>query len=587
MDDMTMKRIGLAAVVLLVVAGCKSQPEVEPYEVANEAEGERSELLDKEVEASGAVERDEDWERNIEMSLEEPPEELSKTIDAEFDDWSDSEFRSFRSGEHVVEGDHMWDGASDASTRVAARLGEGHLYMAVEVRDDTVIDAASVDPFADSVVVWMRDPALANLADHLPEPIVEEYKIRPKIGVLFTPDGQFWRRDEGPGGLYRRGIEAATVKTNSGYRVEVAMKLGVLQQVGALPMPSLAFRVDVIDGDNPERRGAQTTISTVPPEEGGGSRFALLESEGWYPYASLDETPPREDAVGRWRISKEGWTFDAIEVPPEDWRRFPKLDALERAMRKQDMLGEVCPAAKRDSRIVESYTSKAGSERVALLACGTLSPEGRCPSDAATDLLWLRLVERGGSWSLDRSVAVNEEPLSQCPGARVDGEPYYDRFSMAPLGMIDDSVWAVGWHKHFDGSDGIVRQSGIWMLNASQDSPNIAEAQTSKTVADRRARTKSNSRVYLTSIDENPGRDICEIEHIDEQRCRGLNRRCQTMARGRETIAHIKMWQPEVGTFERYMMSTHRNCDAPFQFGERDAYMLYHRGARLGLMKAE
>jgi hypothetical protein len=586
MHEIPMERMWLAGLAVLTLAGCKSQPEVEPYEVADEAEGERSELLDKEVEASGTVEQDEEWERNIEMSLDQPPEELGKTIDGEFDDWSDADFRSFRSGEHVVDGDHMWDGASDASTRVAARLGEGHLYMAVEVRDDTVIDAASVDPFADGVVVWMRDPELANLADDLPDTIVEEYKVRPQIGVLFTPDGQFWRRDEGPGGLYRRGIEAATVKTNRGYRVELAMKLGVLQQVGALPAPGVAFRVDVIDGDNPKRRGAQTTISTVPPEE-EGARFALLESEGWYPYASLDETPPREDAVGRWRISKDGWTFDAIEVPPEDWKRFPKLEALERAMRKKGMLEEVCPAAKRESRIVESYTSRSGSERVALLACGTLAPEGRCPADAETNLFWLRLVERGDGWRLEHSVSANPEPLSQCPDSRVDGEPYYNRFSMAPLGMVDESVWAVGWHKHLEGSDGIVRQSGVWMLNADGSSSSVAEVQTSRTVADRRARTKSNSRVYLTPVDEKPGRDICEIERIEEQRCRGLNRRCRTGDRGRETIAHIKMWQPEAGGFERYMMSTHRNCDPPFQFGERDAYMLYHRGARLGVIKAK
>ncbi len=582
---------GLLPAVMLVAAataatlvGCKSQPEIDPYEMADERERERSDLLDREVEAT-QTEPDDEWESDTELVLPDPPEAPEKTIDGEFDDWDDEQFQSFESSEYVVDGEQRWGGSEDSSARVAARLGEGHLYMAVDVRDDTVVDAESVDPFADGVVVWLREPQLGELARELPEPVVEEHELDPEIGVLFTPDGQFWRRDEGPAGLYRRGIEAATVRTKRGYRVEIALELGTLRQVGRLPVPEVGFRVDIIDGDTPERRQARSTLSTIPPGRPEGRRFDLLDSEGWLPYASLAETPPREDAIGRWRVTKDGWTFDAVEVPPTNWRRFGQPGALEEAMREQGMLEEVCPSATRESRMVEAYTSRRGGERVALMVCGTPADDESCPTGAETTLWWLYLAEEGDGWSLGRAVRATDEPLQQCPSARLDGEPFYENFSLSPLGMIGEPVWAVGWHSHLEGSRGFERRSGIWVLNARKQPARVGEAQTAKTVADRKARTRSRSRVFLTEVDEKPGLDICEIERIEDQRCRGLGRGCRTVDRGTETTAHIRLWQPDEEVFERYLVSSHRDCDPPFRFSERDAYLLYHRGGRVGVIR--
>jgi len=574
----------VTAVLLgVAVAGCKSQPEQKDDQAAEEAP--EANLLEAETEPEG--ERTQStWGGDLEFSIPDPPEETARTIDGEFEDWSAAEFKDFFAGEHVVEGTQFRAGRKDLGARIAAETDRGHLYLAIDVHDETVIDAESADPFADGAVLWLRDPGLAELRELLPNAVTDGKNIQPEIGILFTPDGQFWRRGDHRGELYRKGIDAATVKTKHGYRIEIALEIGVLQQAATLPMPEVAFRVDLIDGDEPERRGQQTRLTTVLPSEKGEPRYALIDFEGWLPYASLAGDPPREGALGRWKLTEHGWTFESFEVAPERWRLLPDTGALQAILDDREKTPDLCPEAKSDGRLVEAYASKGGRHRVALMVCGNRAADGECPSDADTGLLWMHFKQDGGSLRLHRALQVTDEPLNQCAHDPVPGEPFYSTFSLTPLEMIGPTVWAVGWHKSRETRNERVRQTGIWVVNGDHDPLKVGTVQTSRRESQRRSRTVSRSRVFLTDVDETEGLDLCEIERIEQQRCRGFDRRCETTDRGTETLAHIRRWRSDEGAFERLLVSKHKNCNPPFDFAKRDAYMLFHRDERLGIIKS-
>lgn len=576
-------RIGLSMAMILAF-GCKSQPELKPYEIADEAKAEREDdLLERDVEPRSRSQTS--WDGDIEFSVPTPPEKKTKDIDGEFEEWSSGDFKSFGARKNVVDGEHFWDGRSDASVRVAADSDEGHVYFAVSVRDDTVIDAGSVDPFADGVVLWLRDPGLAELRHDLPDGVKKGKSLQPELAILFTPDGQFWRRDEGPGDLYRKGITAATVETSNGYRVEMALKLGVMKQISKLPMPELAFRVELIDGDEPERRGEQTHVSTLPSPEDGEPRFAVLDLGNWLPYASLRGKPPREDALGRWQLDDGAWNFEPFEVASKHWRLMGETDAFEESLRNRRIFSKVCAKATKKAKLVEAFQSRRGHHRAALMLCGTRPTKGQCPADAKAGLFWVHLKAVGEEWTVHRALQVGET-MNQCPESPAPGKSYYTTFSFTPLDMIGTPVWALGWHQYKETSGERLHRSGIWILNTRKEQPKIGTVQTFKKVSHPGTRTLSTSRVFLTEVDETRGLDLCEVETIRDQKCRGFDHKCRTPKRGQEVITHIQMWKPAEETFEKYMMSKHRNCSAPFDFTAREAYLLFHRNDRVGIIKS-
>ncbi|MFB6350961.1 MAG: sugar-binding protein, partial [Bradymonadaceae bacterium] len=560
--------------------GCQSQPETEKDEKVDKTTPEAN-LLNVQSEKDSDRKQSK-WGGDIEHSVPEPPEKMSKTVDGKFGDWESAEFKEFGARDYVVEGTQFRNGRDDLSAEIAAQTDKGHLYLAIDVHDETVIDAKSVEPFADGAVLWLRDPGLSDLRESLPETVTDG-DIKSEIGILFTPDGQFWKQLK-EGKLYRKGVDAATVDTKSGYRIEIALEVGVMGQASKLPMPEVGFRVDVIDGDNRDRRGKQTRLTTVKPTEDDDPRYALIDFEGWRPYASLAGDPPREDALGRWKLAEKGWTFEPIEVAPERWRLLPNTDKLQAVLDGREKTPDLCPDAKSDGRLVDAYASKTGRDRIALMVCGNRAHNGECPPDAKTGLLWIHFKKESGSLQLHRALQVTDEPLNQCAHQPAPGEPFYSTFSMTPLEMIGPAVWAVGWHKTRETDAEQIRKTGIWMVNGNHDPLKVGSVQTSKKEAERRSRTISQSRVYLTKVDDNKGLDLCEIERIKEQRCRGFDRRCQTTDRGVETLAHIRRWKPEEGTFERLLVSKHENCQPPFKFAKRDAYMLFHRNERLGII---
>lgn len=565
------------------IVGCKNQPQTTSDDTAETVQETRTSSTDRAQQTERNRRKQTAWGGEIEFSLSEPPEEMSRTIDGSFDDWKDETFRSFSGAEHVVKGDRFWNDASDVSLEVAAHSDRGRLYFAVEVTDDVVLDASSDAPFSDGVVLWLRDPGLAELRTDLPESYMKGTELQPELAILFTPDGQFWRRDDENGGLYRKGIEAQTTKTDEGYRVEMALTVGVLQQVSELPMEEVAFRVEAIDGDEPKRRGKQSHFSTLPSEN-GSPKFALLGLDSWIPYEPLVGQPPREDVLGRWRLGDRGWTFDAFEVVPEDWRLLSEPSSLDQTLRDHDVYSEVCSKAREKAKLVEAYQSRRG-DRVALVLCGTRPTDGTCPDDARSHLFWMRLSSPGdGVMSLERTRRVTRKPMSQCPTRSAEDRPLHTAFSLYPLTMFETPVWAIGWHKMRESDRERLHRSGVWFVNPSRSKARIGTLETAKTRAKPRERTIEKTHLYLTPVDRKEGRDICAIETVRKQTCDDLDTGCRTRDRGVGRYAHIRMWSRSKGTFERYLMSKHRRCRARFDFTSRDAYLLFHRNKRLGLI---
>lgn len=591
---------GFAALVLGgAPAGCSgSQPEVDPYAAADEeaeensassetssetASSEKSDELFESGEDGAGERRQTTWGGDISFSVPEPPAEPSKTIDGEFDDW-DASFKSFERESLVVDGQSFWDGSSDASLRVAADSDRGYLYFAVDVTDDRVIDAESADPFADGVVLWLRDPGLVELREMLPESFRAGEEFQTELGVLFTPDGQYWRRGD-RGNLYREGIDSEAVETEDGYRVEMALQLGILQEVAELPLEQVAFRVELIDGDEPERRGVQSKMTTIKPSQAGEPRWALLDLPGWLPHAPLEGKPPREGALGRWRLEEKGWNFQSFEVAPSRWRLLGDSTSFEELLEKGDVLDEVCSEARNSRRLVEGFEDRRGKHRVGLVLCGTRATDGRCPDEATTRPFWVHMKSGGGGWTLEKALPVTDEPLEQCPGESGDERAgFHHDFSLLPLEMMGPTHWAVGWFWRAESGAEQERKSGVWFLNTEKEQPNVGQAQTYRREAGPSERTVGRSRIFLTRIDDVEGWDVCEVEHISEQSCAGLNRDCEPKPRGQSATTHIRFWRPEEGRFERYVMSKHRNCSTSFDFSEREAYMLFHRRQRLGLI---
>lgn len=556
---------------------------VDPFAAADEEDD--ADLLDEPVKTrqvqpsrtSGSATADQ-----AVMMLPDPPADKSKKIDAEIDDWKRSQARKFGSKSNVVSGEQFWKGGQDASFRVGVDSDTGHVYFWVDVRDDKVIDAGSQSVMADGVILWLRDPKLQEIVESLPDGMGEKSHIRPEMAILFTPDGQFWRYDEQDAKLYRTGIDAATKKMKNGYRLEVALTVGVLGQVAELPTEDIAFRVEVMDGDEPDRRGEQTRLSMLPDET--GPRFALYNIGGWLPYEPAKGQPPRPGALGRWQRDGDHWRFDSFEVVPSRWLVMQDVSGFDKALAASETLSELCPAARSDRKLVEAYQSRGGRHRAGLVLCGPRAPGGNCPDDAQSHLYWVHLQPEDDGWTLANYAEVTDRPLAQCVhDARPGGELYSD-FSLLPLEMLGSSAWGIGWKKTYKDGAERLEEKGIWFANPRLKEPYMGLAVTEREYATASERKLSKSHVYLALVDKTRGLDVCEVEHVEQQSCRGLDRGCTTDKHGETVQTHIKMWSPNKARFEKYLLTKHKRCNASFDFARRKGFMLLNESGRLGAL---
>ena len=192
--------------------------------------------------------------------------DLSHRIDGKVDDWDDPKVVVAETREDIVVGNGDWDGPQDASLRVVSDRDERRIYFAAEVRDETIITEGSGR--TDGVTLWLRDER--DDGTEGTGQSVDSLAMRSELGITFTPDGEvrrpnaFTSATESLETFYEDGIRAATVSTDRGYRVEVALKLGKIREVGGIPIPDLSFRFQLVDADEPTRPQALTSLVTRP-----------------------------------------------------------------------------------------------------------------------------------------------------------------------------------------------------------------------------------------------------------------------------------------------------------------------------------
>lgn len=568
--------VGLAA------SACSTPKNQQPYDpFAGSEENNQVDLFGASDEQAG--EQGDQAPTGERYTLALPPAEMNRTIDGEIDDWNARDFRSYEGRKYITSGEEFWSGNADAGFKLGVHADQGYLYFLVEVRDDNVIDAGSEQNVSDGVIIWLQDPALADLLDAMPSEISDARRINPEVGILFTPDGQFRRVGDAEEDINREEINAQTQRTKNGYRIEAALSLGALEQVAELPLKRVAYRVELLDGDDEERPGPQTRMSTHPNES--GARFAEYKLEGLLPFVPAFDPPPRPGGLGRWTLADNAWRFESFEVMPKAWRSLQDTSALDKALANADALDRACPTATHTRELVEAYQSTGGAQSAGLLICGPRAPAGRCPSNATTHIYWARFDQQGDEWTLSQHAPVTQEPLEQCASSPRPSGDLHSEFSLLPFEMLGKNIWGVGWTSTDTARQFKRVEKGIWFFNPTLSEPSIGLALSERFHARGRERTVSDSRVFLAEVDETQGLDICEIEHVQEQSCSGFNRSCRTQRHGETRQVHVQLWEPNKQRFEPYLQTKHRGCSAAsFDFSTRPGYMLLHDGARLGVV---
>lgn len=578
-------KLGIFAVVLAGLVGCggssgSDKDEAEDIRERRVSE-EDSAMLDEPVKrARASGERDKAERR---MELPQTPEIPSYEIDGQRDDWDSSLFRTFNRKSHVESGERFWRGRSDASFSVAIDSDPGFLYLMVDVVDDVVISDDS-DAVTDGVIVTFRDPNLHAFVRSVPSQSRLEELVDAETALIFLPDGRFRRYRSDAPLPDNLGLVNATIH-DGGYRVELALQLEAFEQVGQIPLQEIAFRVEVLDGDEADRPGAQTILSMLPDRGRDEPRMALYGGAGLLPHYSIGSAPPRKNAIGTWEITEREWRFTSFEARSKYWRTIDDAPAFREAIKSAEGLEALCQSSRHDVRLVEAYQSREGGHRAGLLLCGDRAPNRRCPRGSRTEAFWVLLKpDSSGDWSVVRSVTVFPEPLDQCVEEGVDGEPFHSEFSLFPMDMINPTMWAIGWTRRRDVSNLREHERGITIIDASSDREVVGSATTEsvRAVSDQRSRVEA--RVYLTDVDDDGYLDICQIEDVVDQGCSGLDRGCQTYANGRTILTTIQLYNSKIKRFQRYELSKHPGCTAEFDFASREGYLLLQTRGRIGFL---
>lgn len=516
------------------------------------------------------------------MELPETPAAPSRDVDGVADDWEKKSVRTFKDKGLVESGVRFWTGAGDLSFRVGVHADAGYLYFLVDVTDDRVLSNDD-DGLTDGVVLTIRDPNLDNLVKSAPENMRLQDMVKAETSLLFLPDGRFRRFRSEDGLPDNMGVVAVAEKKN-GYVVEIAFQIEAFEQVAAIPLQDIAFRVDVLDGDEADREGTQTVMSTLPDRGNDDARMAIYPVGGLLPHYPVSAAPPRKNAIGSWAVEDKAWAFRPFEVVSKLWVTVDDARAFEEALRASDVLKELCKSSRKDVRLIDSYQSRGGGYRAGLILCGDRVVNGKCPTGSRSELFWVMLKPKGDVWKLETVVPAFDEELTQCATMASGEEPYHHRFSLFPMDMVNDATWAVGWTRTTI-SPGLDEEStGISILNVSKTRAFSGSAITNekRSTSDQRVRTAA--RVYLTAVDKDEHLDLCQVEDYHEQYCSGVDRGCVTQEHGRSVLTTVQLFNPRTGRFEKYELSKHPGCPPDFDFTKHEGYLLLQTKGRVGFL---
>lgn len=566
--------------------GCatSSGESVDPFAVADE---QRRDILDDEPDVDESARRrarqpePDDDEMYI---IPEAQSDPARTIDATPDGWDMSERRQFRDDTNVYDGIRNWRGADDAGFSAIVDTDDSHAYFWIEVTDDTVVDSSPRD-LRDGIVIYLRDPRFDDLLDALPKSLRQALDVRVESAFAINPDGDFapYNSEEpAPKGA----VHTAAQRTDDGYRIEAAFALEAFRYISEMPLTRLAFRIDLYDTDSPHAAEVETRLSAAVDSSGQRPRFAAIDTAGLLPSKAPQQGPPRADVLGVWRFEPEGWRFRFLERMSRRWNIFRDLYAVEEELESKYQLPSTCRDSDNRRKIVEAYEHHSQDRRVALLACGTSARNARCPSGATSQLFWISMERSpdGEQWSVDETRDVFDEPLNQCPSASPAGEPTVHSFSLLPFDAIGPSVWGIGYHKQEQDSSYHLRERNLLLVDPHASDFVLTETLLEREYASGRDQILTDSRVYLTDLDDEEGLDLCTIQSVREQRCDSFRTGCETRSRGHELLTGIELWNQEEYRFEDYILQRHNKCRGSTQFSDITGFKVLILGDRLGLL---
>jgi hypothetical protein len=521
------------------------------------------------------------------MLLPETPEKPSREIDAKTDDWKTGAFRRFETREAVESGANFWNGRRDASFRVGVDADEGFLYFMFQVKDDVVVDAPQGQDPTDGLILWLRDPGLDTLGKALPSNVGLEEYVDPETAIIIYPNGRVDVWDDTGDLNFNTVMHHEVDRRANGYQIEVALELEAFEEISQIPLSEVAFRVELLDGDEPDRPGFQTKLSTLPDRGDDAPRMATYSVGGLLPHAEVGAAPPRANAIGRWKMENGKWNFVSFEVVPRYWATLEDAPGFEKALLQSDSLKDVCRTSRKDIHLIEAYQSRGGSFRTGLVLCGERAVKGRCSSRAESNVFLVSLrpeAEGSDAWRVEQAINVFEKPLPQCTFDAIRGEPFYSHFALFPLDVLSSTVWAIGWTRSVVDRGQDEEAYGVTLLNTKYKAPHLGTTKTRERRSYSDERIIGQSSVYLTYVDDDDNVDICQIEDYTEQACSGVDRGCRTYEHGKTVLTHIQMWNAKRRKFERYELSKHRRCNSSFDFSQARGYLILQLKNRIGLL---
>ena len=561
------------------------KPVAEPVD-----EGHPADIMDEPIPEHqlGPRKRKGSTDNAVGMLLPETPSEPTIGLDGDRSDWPKAvKLRRFDTKQSVEEGASYWKGKKDASMQVAVHSDDGFLYFWIEVADDTIVPTPMQEKPNDGILLWLRDPGLDAIGGALPSSINLSQYIDAETAILFLPNG----RVEAWGAVDDLDIGAImrheTVKTKTGYAIELALKVEAFEEISAIPLPKVAFRVELLDGDDGKRPGVQTKLSTTPDDGDDAPRFATFDVGFLLPHAEVGAPPPRENAIGRWKVKDGRWEFVSFEIVPKYWKSIEGPDGFSKAIAAHGPLEKHCADARKDVFVIESYESKRGKLRTGLVLCGQRAVSNKCPANAESRVLLVSMIRDETAeyeWVVDRWIDVFQETLPQCTWDEIRGEPVREHMALFPLDVLAATVWVVGWTRTLHERGYAEEQHGVTLLSTKFDNPHLGSTVTryGKTSVDERV--ISTSSTYLTYVDDDDQVDICQRERLIEQACTGFDRGCVTYERGESVLTHIQMWSKKKRRFETYELSKHKGCNAEFDFSRAPGYLILQVQGRVGLL---
>jgi hypothetical protein len=520
-----------------------------------------------------------------ETKKKEKPESLlelvdrqpAKSIDGRLTDWKDGDFRSFKDAKFIVRGEKFRDNPEDLAFEVAVESDSGYLYLAVKVQDETVVDAGSERPITDGVVITLRDPVLESLADRVQPDYRRMLDIFPETSIIFTPDGQFYAYGN-TGSINRAALRAEPRKTKNGYILEAAFAVETLQQVYQLPLEEIAFRIDIFDGDSPDKKGTQTRMSIFKKQTLADTRherrFMLYDPNILFPHDYVDGTKKQLKKVGRWRNKDGKWQFQSLEASKPNWKRIKNTSQTLGDIEWHKSLEEICPQATSHGQPVAWQRSTSNKNRAqGLFVCVRNTQKQKiCQLQNPAYLIWVQAEKNKKGWAVKTANPLSEKPVRNlCLKDSIPDKRhlYLHSLKTVPLQHLGTPVWAV--YARRKAPDGSIERIVRFV------EPNRSPAQVGKELIygeyhENGTQDIVDSKLFLTGVDKKPTRDICIVERRSERRC--TDGSCQTLSDTTQLTTRIRVWNPEKRTFEKLMLSKHENCTTNFKFSERQGYQL-------------